>query len=177
MVKQANLIEVEIDGPQNQALYFRPLQRRVRGRFDLHRVKEPNAGKLLGTWPDPIPGQRLALNVDTGEAAIVEPLYEPQYAAIRERIEAQGRKLGPERESFKVDVPTWAYWLQSAVSSGVARVTAGTLPESIEGMPRLRFHSAEQPDPIDRLTTAIERQCELQAETLKLLAKLVTDRS
>lgn len=177
MAKLANVIEIEIDGKNNQTLYFRPLQRRIRGRFDLHRVKEPNAGRLFNSWPEPIPGQRLSLNMDTGEAAIVEPLQAPENAALKAKIEAQGQSIAPAREEMTVDVPTWAFWIKGAVEAGAARVVEGILPEVIEGKPRKRFHSNEVADPIDRLTAAIELQAELQAETLKMLAKLVADRS
>lgn len=174
MVKASNVVEIEIDGPHNQALYFRPLQRRIRGRFDLHRVKEPNAGKLLQAWPEPIPGQHLALNVDTGEGAIIEPLHSPEFAAIREKIERRGQKLGPERETLSgVHVPTWLFYLKGLVETGVAKLVSGKLPEKIDGTPQTRFHSSEQPDPIDKLTAAIERQCEL---TAKLLATLAAER-
>ena len=173
MVKQSETIKIEIDGPQNQALYFRPIQRRIRGRFDVLRINEPNAAKLRRAWPEPIPGQRLELNLETGEAAIVEPLHFPEFAAIKEKIEATGQKIAPEREELQgVDVPTFCYFMREAATSGVARIVSGVFPETI-GTPRRRFHSSVQPEPIDKLTAAIERQCDQQSEILKLLTKLV----
>ena len=49
---------VEIDGPRNECLYFRPLQKRVRGKFDLMRDSEPLAKVLASETPGPVPGQR-----------------------------------------------------------------------------------------------------------------------
>lgn len=179
MVKATStLLEIEIDGLQNQCHYFRPIARRLRGRFDLHRAvkRDKDAAGLLTSWPEPIPGQRLQLNLETGEAAIIEPLYEPEFAVLREKIE-QRAKLGPEREPLGVvDVPTWLYWLAGAVEGGSARIVSGTLPAKIEGKPRLRFHSTEQPNPLDRLAAAFERQAEAFERQSELLAKLVAER-
>ena len=35
------IVEFEIDTPNNSNFYFRPLMRQVRGTFDFRRVKEP----------------------------------------------------------------------------------------------------------------------------------------
>ena len=68
-----NIVEIEIDGPRNESCVFRPLQRRIRGRFDLRRVAEPKAMLLHPQHPDPIPGQRLRLNIAAGTAVRFEP--------------------------------------------------------------------------------------------------------
>ena len=159
MVKSTR-VAIEIDGPQNQNVYFRPLLRKVRGGFDLHRCKEPNAGKLHSTWPEPIPGQRLELDLATGKGAIVDPLYEEKFAALREKIENRGQKLGPERENFPTDVSTWVYWMQELVTGGKAKLVEGDFPK-LTDTPQTRFHSTEHPDPIDRLAAAMEKQNEL----------------
>ena len=173
MATKSNTLAVEIDGPQNQNLYFRPLMRAVRGRFDLHRVREPNAGRLHSVWPEPIPGQRLELDLVSGEGAIVEPLHEERYSAIREKIESSGQKIAPEREVFEQrDLVTWVYWMQGLVTSGKAKLVKGEFPK-LSGKPRTRFHSTEHPDPIDKLTAAIERQNELNSKQIEIMAKLV----
>jgi len=169
LAKQENVLTVEIDGEQNQNVYFRPLLRKVRGRFDLHRCREPNAGKLHAKWPQPIPGQRLELNLDSGEAFVVEPLWEEKFAALRETIEASGQKLTDERQAVKADVSTWIYWLKSLVETGKAKLLSGSFPR-LDSEPQKRFHSIEQPDPLDRLAAAIEKQSEL-------LAKLVSQKT
>lgn len=140
--------------------------RAVRGGFDLHRCSEPNAGRLHNQWPEPIPGQRLELNATTGEAAIVEPLYDEKFAALREKIEGMGQKLPPERETFEhVDVDTWTYFMQQLADSGKAKLIAGTFPKLV-GKPKTRFHSTETVDPIDKLTAAMEKQNELLTKLL-----------
>ena len=149
----SNVIEIEVDGPRNECLVFRPLQRRLRGRFDLNRVAEPLAAMRRTQWPDVIPGKRLGVDTETREAYIAEPLHSPEHAATRERIEARGMRLPPERETFPdVDLPTWLTYMKQAVDAGVARVTTGELPAKIEGKPRRSFIIAPaEPDPRDQL--------------------------
>jgi hypothetical protein len=136
---------------RNSSLFFPPLQRRVRGRFDVRQIAEPEAARLFNRWPEPIPGQRLELNTDTGAAAITEPLHDPAHRQTRLKVE-QEWSLPPAREVFsEVDVPTWLYWIKRSVDAGLARVVSGQLPEKVSGKPRVRFFSQEQDDPRDRL--------------------------
>lgn len=165
------MIAVEIDGPKNQAVLFAPIQKRIRGRFDLHRVKEPNAGKLYGQWGQPIPGQVIQYDPETGKGVIVEPLHEEQFSAIRERIEGMGMKLPPKEQPFECDADTAVYHLKGLVDGGSATLLDGTIPDAV-GTPRTRFHSAEQVSPVDRLAAALERQADLQEKTLEALLKL-----
>lgn len=126
-------IEIQVAGPNNDSLAFRPLQRTIRGRFDLNNVNEPKAMALRATYPQPIPGQIIGIDPNTNEGYIREPLREERYAAIRERIEAQGLKLASCEEKFMgVDPLTWAYWMRRAVDSGLAHVVKGKLPERID---------------------------------------------
>ncbi len=106
-------IEITIDGAKNENLHFRPLQRSLRGAFDLSRVADPQARLKLAEFPRPIPGVHLIVDPEKQTAAIVEPLYDEAHAAIRERIEGMGMKLGPKREEFQgIDVTTWLYWMR-----------------------------------------------------------------
>lgn len=172
MVKNATTIEVEIDGPHNECLMFRPLQRSIRGRFDLNRVGEPMARMKSVEWPQPIPSQRLGIDAD-GSAYILEPLHDDEHAAIRERIERQGMKLPPECETFDdVDLPTWLFWIKRAVDSGIAKVVAGQLPKVIDGTPKMNFIvNRPTQSTADRLAAAIERQNVLFEKLLERLPK------
>ncbi len=165
-------VTIEVDGSRNECLHFRPLQRRVRGRFDYYRDSEPMAKVAGGEEPNPIPGQRIGFDTDTGTGFILEPLHEPEFRAIRERIEAKGFRLPPEREEFpQADAATWLYWLAGAVKAGLAKVVDGKLPEKINGKPRLNFITAETDTATDRLAAAVERQNELFAALLDVLKK------
>ena len=163
----SGVIEVEIDAPNNANLYFGPTQSRVRGRFDVRRIAEPEAAKLINRWPDPIPGQRIALDPATGEGEIVEPLYSPEHAALREKIAARGCKLEAERQVFTADAATWLYWIAGAIEAGLAKLVRGSLPAELPGKPQTRFHSVAHVDPIDRLAAAMEKQNEMLAELIK----------
>jgi hypothetical protein len=165
-------VTIEVDGTRNECLHFRPLQRRVRGRFDYYRDSEPMAKVVGGEEPNPIPGQRIGYDTDTGTGFISEPLHEPEFRAIRERIEAKGFRLPPEREEFKdADAATWLFWLAGAVKAGLAKVVDGKVPDKITGKPRLNFITAETDGPTDRLAAAVERQNELFAALLDVLKK------
>lgn len=148
-----NLIEIEPDTATNQELHFTPLGRNIRGRFDYNRVAEPMAAQHTREFPNGIPGQRLTLDLDSGEAAIVEPLHDPAYRDIRQKIEKRGMQLPPERQTFQVDAasqPTWLWWIRNVIESGLAKLTRGTLPEKITGDIRKRFIVNEQTkDPRD----------------------------
>lgn len=150
-----NVIEIEVDGPSNPNLLFLPLARRVRGRFEWRRVKEPLAMVTATGWPDDmsIPGQRIGLNVDTGEGYLLEPLQGDENVATFEKIKREGFSLPPAREEFKgVDVATWLHWMKRAVRAGTARVVQGKLPEKIDGKPKTDFFGAHPTeDPRDKL--------------------------
>ena len=166
MVKSTGAVIVEVDTPDNGSLHFRPLQRRVRGRFDVGRLPEP--GRLLREWPEGIPGQRIGIDPASGEGFILEPLHDEP--ALKEKAEALG-KLEPARQTFAgVDPVTWLHWIKLAVESGLARVVEGTLPDKIDGEPQTQFVTQPVPDPIDRLAAAMEKQTEMLGKVLAKLA-------
>lgn len=168
MVKSAgNLLEIEIGDQRNRNLFFQPLQRKLRGRFDLNRCCEPLARVKAGEWSEPIPGQRLVVDLETGETAIVEPLYDPAHAPLRERIEARGMKLPPERERFeKVCLATWLFYIARAVKAGKAVILRGEIPAELPGEPTRHFATRPIVDPVERLAAAMEKQNELLAQII-----------
>lgn len=166
-------IEIEIDGPRNECLAFRPLPgRTVRGRFDLNRVGEPLAKLETAKWPFPIPGQRIGVQPD-GTGYIAEPLHDAEHAAVREKIIKAGLRLAPDVESMEgVDAEAWLYWMARAVQSGVAQVVKGELPAKLPASPRKNFIMAEPPQSSsDRLAVAIKRQNDLMAQLLARMGK------
>jgi len=168
MVKTNNTIAIEIDGAHNEQLRFRPLQRSIRGRFDLNRIREPQARMKTTEWPEPIPSQRIGIDLDSGTGFIVETIH--QHPAIKARIEQRGMQLAPEREEFSnVDLPTWLYWIKQAVESGLAKVVVGELPERIEGEPQMEFVVQRGPDTNDRLAAAIESNTAVLSALLEKL--------
>lgn len=158
MVATDSVFEIEVDDKLNASLFFLPLQRKVRGKFDFMRVKEANARRLVDNYPEGVPGQRLRLNTSTGEASLIEPLRDDQEWQFTGRnIEREGAEL-PKSERFEaVDVATWAYWMIRAVESGNARIVAGTKPK-ITGTPKKNFFSNEQPSESESILAAIKAQ-------------------
>lgn len=171
-MSKSNLVVIEVDTPQNSNVVFRPLQKPIRGKFDLHRVREPNAGKLHSLWPAPIPGQLLSLDLVTAEGVILDPLYEEKFASIRSKIEELGQKLPPQREVFQgADVATWVFYMRELVNSGKAKLIEGEFPKIDESKVQRRFYSNERPDTSDRLVAAIEKQNDLMAQLLNKLVE------
>jgi hypothetical protein len=166
-------VEIEIDTDRNSNLYFRPLQRAIRGRFDWNRIREPQARLKAHEWPLPIPPQRLGIDAE-GNGYLTEPLHDEEHAAIRERIEDKlGQKLEPARQTFPAaHLPTWLYWLKRAVESGIARLVHGQLPTEIEGTPKKNFiHAEAPPNSADKLTVALQEQTAAFKELTAALTK------
>jgi hypothetical protein len=169
---KANTIICEIDGPQNQSVMFRPWGKKIRGRFDIHRLRDAGAGSLMTLFPQPIPGQYISLDLSTAEGIVIEPLHEDKFAAIRERIEKMGQTLPAQREVLQgIDLTTCLWWLRELVNSGKAKLIEGEFPKIDESKVQRRFHSTERPGTEDKLLTAIERQNDLLAELIGRLAK------
>lgn len=159
------LVEIEIDGPQNEEhLFFTGTEDvRVRGGFKPSRVRTPTAGPLLMELPEGLPGQRVRLDVEKGVGFIIEPLQTPEHAQTRTacaRLQTRkddateaALKFDPAERRFDgVHVPSWLASMVKAVRGGHARVTAGTLPASPPKDARPRVFSsvsAAQSDPRD----------------------------
>jgi hypothetical protein len=92
-------VEIEIDGPHNEALRFRPLQRSIRGRFDLMRIGEPMATVKAQEWP-PIPSQRIGIS-EEAVGYIYEALHDAEHAPLREKIERLWQRLEPQLTEFE----------------------------------------------------------------------------
>lgn len=151
-------VEISVDTPTNDNLHFRPLQRSIRGRFDMMRIPEPMARVKAQGWP-PIPGQILGID-PSGTAFIREVLHEAEHAAIKEKIEKMGMRLEPPVQTFEnIDVPSFLWWARQAVESGVATVVSGKLPEQIHGPVRKNFILSEPAMTRDeKMTAALEGQ-------------------
>ena len=164
-------LEIEVDGARNEQLYFRPLGRSIRGRFEFQRVGEPMASVVATSWPSAIPSQIIGID-PSGDGYIVEPLHNDEHAATKDQIEKQGMKLEPKITMFEdIDRVTWQFWLKAAVESGIAKVVSGRLPDEITGTPRLDFITDRKPEIEERLTNALEKQNELFEKLLEKLAE------
>ncbi len=173
MVQNSPHLEIEIDGPCNESLYFRPLSRSIRGSFDFLKVKEPMAAVASNQWPVVIPSQRIGIDPD-GCGYIKEPLHDALYTETKEKIISDGTKLEPAYQEFDdCHLPTWQHWIKEAVRSGIARVTSGKLPKTIEGKPRLNFLHSREPGIEEKLTAALEKQNELLEKQTATFAKLI----
>jgi hypothetical protein len=149
------ILEIEFDDATNSNVLFAPLTRTIRGRFDVLRAAEHEKNWHSSGWTGVIPSQRLCLDLERGEGAIVEPLHEAAHDGIAGRIKSLGLKLHPARESFTLSEPERKEWLWSMrrlVDSGVGKVVSGDFPREVSP-------PAPKPglmDPIDRLCGLVE---------------------
>ena len=163
-------LEVEIDTPNNQGVYFLPLRQTLRGRLDWSRVPQRDVGRLHA-WVQagPIPGLHLGLDLETGTGYIVDPLVaeSEHHRAVLDRIDREGMKIPSEaREKIQCHPATWAYWLERLVDDGQARLIRGEWPRDLEGDPQREFGVYRPRDPADRLADAVEKQNGLIMELL-----------
>jgi hypothetical protein len=169
------MIEIEVDTPNNADLYFEPLAERVRGAFQPARVRQASAGALAMALPAGLPGQRILLDVDKAEGAVVEPLAAPDHAATRAavaRVLTGDEGATADRVTFApavrvfpgVHVPTWTAHMAKAVRAGLARVVRGQLPKDPPADARPRVFSSlsrpkdeAKPASLSDLLTALSR--------------------
>jgi hypothetical protein len=168
----ALLVEFDAD---NRNPYFPPLERVMRGAYSSQIAvrRDKDAGAVLAEFPEPIPGQQLAVNVESGDAAILEPLHDPRFAAIADRIKGRGIRLPEQRESVKCDLPTLIHWIKEAVEAKQARVVSGSLPDKIEGKPRLHFIVQPRESSEAKLAAAIDRMAAAQEQQTEAITKLL----
>jgi len=174
----SEVLEVEIDGPANESLRFRPLAREVRGRHEWSRCPSPDAHRLgLRDYAGAaIPGQLLGIDLEAGKGYLKDPLHEPEHAALAERIVKKGMRLPPAREEFAAHGPTWIFWIAQAVRAGLARIVKGKLPEALDETDVRKdfLFAPPKPSERDRLADAINRMAESQAAQTEALTKLLS---
>lgn len=170
-MSKSNVLEIEVDGPRNQHLIFGPLGRRIRGRMAYNRVaNRKGASDLAIEWPKGFPGQRLGIDLATGQSYIAEPLHDPEWAETREKIEkVKKQRIPPAREEVATEPPTMLFWMKKAVESGIARIVKGAFPDKIEGEPVTSFWTKQAPNQNDQLLHVLRQN---NAIMQQLLAKL-----
>lgn len=173
------ILEVQTRTEQARQVFFRPLGRSLRGPVDFSsRARSKDDYENARRWPEPIPGEVLGINLETGEKYVREPLYDAAHATTREIItQKRGMKLQPQLTPVESEsVTTWLHWIKKGVKAGVLRVIQGEIPPEDKwvGKPRLSFIRNEQKpstnqlaEAIDRMTSAIELQTKLLARLLE----------
>jgi len=165
MVKASDTLTVEVAGPQNENLWFLPLDRRIRGRFDPTKIPEVS-GALMRRFPAGIPGQRIGVCLSTKTGFLQEPLHAPEFNAVAAECKKVGA-LPPEREEFaNIDLATWLHHISGAVKAGKAVIVEGTLPDRIDGEPVLSLVGRKVENPIKELAAAIRDQTAILAKVL-----------
>lgn len=161
------LIQIEVRNGHNAGLLFKPTQTPVRGAIDFRATGDPELYALGMKFPDAVPGQRIVLDVDAKRGAVLETLNLPEHEGTRNRLAdtlkahspLSGQlKFADSRDYPDVHVPTWLYWMQRAVSSGLAVLVSGDLDVPVEGEPRKDFLHARREDPGQKTVDALLRQ-------------------
>lgn len=163
-----DVLEIEVDSPKNRNLYFVPLDRNLRGRFDYMRTTTNYVKKGAPVYP----GQVLGVNLSTGETYIKEPIHDSP--ELKREVEKRF-KLAPAREDAgKQHVPTILYWMKRAIESGSARIVNGRLPEKIDGEPKKRFNVPDAaPNPMQE---AVSQLVQMNQALLALLPDSVRNK-
>jgi hypothetical protein len=160
----ASYVTIEVDGPKNESLVFRPLVgHRIRGRFDVKRISEPESGRLAKRWPEPVPGQRLRLSPavegkerhDIGDLTVIEPLHAEEHALNKKRVLASGQAIAPAEVNHQVEISSALHYMKQAVDTGLARVVEGELPKTLKHKPRTQYHTREVEHREDKVEAAI----------------------
>lgn len=172
-------IEIEVASSSNAALHFYPTDSRLRGRFDARLLPAGRSSAVLAqNWPDAIPGQVIGIDTAKGEAWVRDRLYEPQFQALRRKIEKLGYSLPPERiDISKPHVPTWHFWMARAVESGAAAILSGQLPpaDSLRDEAKTsRF--VQQESPAERALRQLAEQNASLVQAIGELAKQLAAR-
>lgn len=172
-----NLLEVEVGATRNCNLLFPATGRRIRGKFDPVRASRTDgqASSIVNDFPDPIPGQILGIDLESGTGYIRDTLHDDKHSVLRRRLEKKF-SLPAAREEFpNVHVPSWLFWLRRAVECGACVVIAGKLPDKADGEPEFRTPLARasqaRKSPTARLTEAIEKQTAMFERVLLKLAE------
>ena len=158
-----NILEVEVDTPTDNHLFFGPIGRAIRGRLDLMRVarRDPDAIRLTTEFPEGVPGQRIVIDLASGACSIRDPLHDAEWTGCREALEKRDFTIPPTMESFngarKAD---WLWAVSRALRDGYCRIVRGSLPADLG----IETERVSPPDPgedrIDRLCDLVERLLE-----------------
>ncbi|MDY0167441.1 MAG: hypothetical protein RBS80_12910 [Thermoguttaceae bacterium] len=156
------IVEIECAAPHGRQLFFRPIGKRVRGRVHLTGRSEAER-QIAERWPDPVPGQIIGVDTDTGEKYVREPLHDREHAALARRVRGLGKELPPERENYPSEsVSSWLFWMRRAVDSGTAKLLTGTIPDKLPEEPRKNY-----------ITSPVKSRDGVLAEALTALARAV----
>jgi len=167
---------IEVDHPNDNAVYFPPTGTRLRGRFDARRQaqRNANAAHLLQQWTEPVPGQRLSIDTATGEGQILEPLRTDtdEHKAIRQLFEKRGIAV-PEDQTFRnVHQPSWLFCMKDLIDAGFARIVEGKLPAKIDGERLKSFVTPDVEGPEDTLRRIVVENSTAMREAVDAIKQL-----
>lgn len=119
-------VEIQIDH-KNKNVSFPPLDRKVRGAFDVNRERDPHAAMLRDRVPF-IPGQIIGCDPEAGTGWITDPLADDP--KLVEFVRNRGERVPPAREEFtEIDVAEWCHWIGRLATDGKGKVVTGTAPD------------------------------------------------
>jgi len=148
---------IEAASERGANLYFPPLMKTIRGRFDAQRMaaRNPDAAKLLNQWPKPVPGQRIELDTASGVGRIVEPVRLDEFRDVRELFDKRAIAVPEDETHEHVHVPSWLHCMKDAVDAGLAEVVEGKFPAKIDGKRLKSFITPDEPDENETLRASL----------------------
>ena len=167
-------LTLEVDSPKDLNLYFPVIGKRIRGRFDAQRrvTRNPDAARLLGEWPRPVPGQRLKLDTNTSTLTVEEPLHDAGNEDIVALFKKRGIEIPKTERHENVHVPSCLHIMKRAIDANMARVVEGKLPDKIEGAMLKSFITSNQPDETETLRQTVAENSALMREAIDAIQVL-----
>lgn len=125
-------VEIEFGDDHNRQAMFPPLQERMRGRWDPHKLPLGMVlSEKLRSVPV-IPGVRVRVNTRKMTGELIDPLSLPENAALAAEVrtqtkamtgQAHGPRDGAKRDLDEIEMKSWLYWCWRHVRCGQAFLT------------------------------------------------------
>ncbi|HUY88801.1 MAG TPA: hypothetical protein VMV10_08715 [Pirellulales bacterium] len=155
---KSNLLEVTIETPKDQNVFFRPFGGCLRGRKDFQRIAahQIDAMTLHQQFPRGVPGTLLQIDLDAKAVTLVETLRQPEWAPERESLESRDIEIPRDVVIDRPHLPDWLHATRRAVDAGFAKVVKGELPKDLGEESKRPAATDVEEQRIDKLCGLIE---------------------
>lgn len=158
-----NEIIVEVDALNNASVLFHPLMKPLRGRWLDSRIPSGmGEGQSHVRDIKDVPGQRIALDVQSKKGRVFDPIGDPEYQQLRVEIRQKwmtGSSMQPVLQTPAEPIPeqeynltqeqvaTWWYWMKRLCDEKQCRHVAGSWGKQPEGRIKVNFYDWNRQNP------------------------------
>lgn len=149
----AQSVVVEVVGPNNERVNFKPLGEHLTGRVQKWKiVKDSHNGRHNGL-PETTPGICIQLDYDSKSATVFDPVadneqLQEQLSRVPAAIFTRPIRKRTEHDlSGENDLATWHHWTKRIVDDGYGQIISGRFPpdERVPGRPRINLGAGSLP--------------------------------